>query len=455
MQYYRPIEPHLFVGDCMPFWHDGVFHLYYLIDEGHHAALGGLGGHQWGHASSTDLVQWTQLPLALPISQDWEGSICTGSMLFHEGVYHAFYATRTRERKEHLSLARSPDGVHFEKTLPNPFFVQPQGYDPRHFRDPVVFRDESNGRFHLLASAWLENHALTTRAGCLAHLESADLTHWELREPFLLPGLPGVPECADYFRWGDWYYLLFSNGGVARYRMSRGPFGPWQRPPADTFEGATARVMKTAAFGHDRRLGVSWLPWRQDNKDRGGLMFGGNAVFREIVQESDGTLYATWPREMVPATGPLVPLTVSLRTAVAEATPTAVTLHESDGLEVAQLSGVPVDALIHLSVRHEAGYGAFGLRLRAGESFDSGYELRFSPVDRSVQFGDAVTRPAEVCGTAMDVKIAMRGSVIDVCVDDWHCLIDRCPEQHGTRLTLFALNADVAFDRLEVRPLQP
>ncbi|HIC17739.1 TPA: hypothetical protein EYO77_06470, partial [Candidatus Poribacteria bacterium] len=71
MQYFKPSDP-FFVGDCMPFFHQGEFRLYYLLDENHHQSLGGLGGHQWAHASSTDLVNWDHHPLAIPITHDWE-----------------------------------------------------------------------------------------------------------------------------------------------------------------------------------------------------------------------------------------------------------------------------------------------------------------------------------------------------------------------------------------------
>ena len=40
IQYFKPAESHLFVGDCMPFDYRGTFYLYWLIDEGHHAGLG-------------------------------------------------------------------------------------------------------------------------------------------------------------------------------------------------------------------------------------------------------------------------------------------------------------------------------------------------------------------------------------------------------------------------------
>ena len=124
-QYFKPESPY-FVGDCMPFYHDGTFRLFYLLDENHHAARDGLGGHQWAQASSQDLVHWQHHPLAIPITQDREGSICTGSVFFHEGTYYGFYATRMRDHTQHLSLAASRDGIHFEKTEPNPFIMDPR-----------------------------------------------------------------------------------------------------------------------------------------------------------------------------------------------------------------------------------------------------------------------------------------------------------------------------------------
>ena len=76
---------------------------------------------------------------------------------------------------------------------------------------------------------------------------------------------------------------------------------PWVRPAVDTFDGTMARVLKTAAFTGDRRIGVAFLGTRQDDRDSGRLQYAGNAVFREIVQQPDGTLRTCWPAEMVPS----------------------------------------------------------------------------------------------------------------------------------------------------------
>ena len=152
MQYFKPEDP-FFVGDCMPFYHDGVFHLYYLLDENHHQSLNGLGGHQWAHATSTDLINWQHHPLAIPITEKWEGSICTGSAFYHSGTYYGFYATRMPDRTQHLSLATSTDSINFVKTQPNPFASPERGYSPYHHRDPCVFRDEDDGLFHMVVTA--------------------------------------------------------------------------------------------------------------------------------------------------------------------------------------------------------------------------------------------------------------------------------------------------------------
>ena len=302
MQYFRP-GGSLFVGDCMPFYHDGTFDLYYLLDENHHQGNGGLGGHQWAHASTHDLIHWEPHPLALAIEHDWEASICTGSPFYHDGTFYAFYATRLPDRSEHLSLAVSPDGISFDKTSPNPFASPEPPYRPGPYRDPKVFQDPESGLFHMLVTAELADYPLAGRGGCLAHLVSTDLRRWKHRGPFLIPGYVGhQPECADHFEWHGWYYLVFSDLGVAHYRMSRGPFGPWLRPRNDVFDGAKASVLKTAAFTGDRRLGVAFLTWHLPHA------WGGNALFREIVQHPDGTLGTKFPAEMIPASGPSLPL---------------------------------------------------------------------------------------------------------------------------------------------------
>jgi hypothetical protein len=452
MQYFRPGEG-LFVGDCMPFFHGGLFRLYCLLDEGHHRGLGGLGGHQWAQASSRDLVHWEHHPLAIPITNEREGSICTGSVFFHEGLYYAFYATRMRDRTEHLSLALSYDGVRFEKAEPNPFASPPVGYSPYHYRDPFVFKGRHDGLFHMLVTAWLEDPPIPGRGGCLAHLVSTDLRHWQSRDPFLVPGLPGAPECPDYFFWNGWWYLVFSSGGVARFRTSRRPDGPWLRPKIDTLDGPAARVMKTAPFTDGRRIGVAWIGTRERDRDDGRLKYAGNAVFRELVQHDDGSLGARFPKEMVPSGRQLS--TLRLRALGEDVRVEGGRIHivARQGLGAAVCSGVPLDAHLRIRLLPQPDAVGFGLRLRATDTFESGYDLHLAPQDRVARLNDQWLLGVDGLDHPFDLDVVLQDDIIDVCIDERRTLIDRCPERRGEQLFMYAQDSDVAFEVLEIAAL--
>jgi hypothetical protein len=451
MQYFKPAGD-FFVGDCMPFFHEGRFHLYYLVDENHHQGKNGLGGHQWAHASSSDLVQWQHHPLALGIDEPWECSICTGSVFYHEGSFYAFYATRRADRSEHLSLAISQDGVAFEKTQPNPFYSPPPGY-AHHFRDPVVFRDPETGRFQMLVTAMLKDYPVDRRGGCLLHLTSADLRQWTPEGPFLTPGYLDPPECPDYFSWNGWYYLIFSNYGVARYRMSRQPFGPWLKPKVDAFDAPIARVMKTAAFKDGRRLGVAYLASRQGRQDEGRLQYAGNAVFRELIQQPDGSLGCRFPPEMVPAGGEPLALPISPLTTGVVPNGRGAALAAPEGFAAAVIEGVPPDARLAVEIKPQPDTALFGLGLRGQGSYERGYALQFLPYEGRVELGNQAISPVEGLAQPFKVEVIMKDDIIDVCIGERRCLINRCPERRGERLFLFCQNGSVRFDNLEVRPL--
>ena len=457
MQYYKP-EGALFVGDCMPFYHQGTFHLYYLLDEGHHAARGGLGGHQWAHASTTDLVHWAHHPLALAIDAPWEGSICTGSVFYHEGTFYAFYATRMPDRSQHLGLATGSDGIHFAKTQPNPFASPPEGYSPLHYRDPFVFRDESGQGFHMLVTASIEEPGLYGRGGCLLHLTSKDLRNWQPAGPFIVPGgergHPSVPECPDCFHWNGWTYLLFGLNGPAHYRMSRGPIGPWLRPPVDTFDGVLGAVMKTAPYGEGRRLGAFFLNSRAGGRDDGARLYAGNAVLRELVQHEDGTLGTQFVPEMIPRAGDPLDLPFRALTAGVSGAEGRVAISAMEGLGAGMLERVPVDARVSLTVRPDGACADIGLCFRGSGRWESGYELHVLPYERQVTLNEQALSCVEGLDRPFKLDVILQGDIVDVCIDERRCLIDRCPALKGERLFFYCQNGQVAFESIEVRRIE-
>lgn len=278
-----------FVGDCMPFSWNNEYCLYYLFDRRHHGSKQGLGAHQWGQLTSADLKSWVDQPLAIDVTAQWEGSICTGSLLQVEDTIYAFYAVRMSDGSPAmLSWATSKDGIHFAKS--EQYFALTAPYEPVSARDPMVFAG-ADGQYHMLVTTSLVDKGLY--GGCLAHLVSSNLQKWEQLDPFIVPGYADQPECSDYFEWNGWYYLVFSNYATARYRMSRTPFGPWIKPAFDELDARDIHVPKTAAF-HGRRLMTGFLATQRH-------LYAGTAITHELFQRADGTLGAKHVQELLPA----------------------------------------------------------------------------------------------------------------------------------------------------------
>jgi hypothetical protein len=435
LQYWKPPGHNTSVGDCMPFFHDGVFHLFYLFDRRHHRSKFGLGAHQWAHASSRDLIHWTHHPLAIPITEEREASICTGSVFFHEGTFYAYYATRLADGTgERLSLATSKDGVRFEKTLPNPFAGPPPGYGPRDYRDPNVFQDPKTGLFHMLVAARLAD----ARGGCLAQLLSKDLRDWKPSEPFLVTGF--VPECPDHFLWNGWYYLIST-----RYWMSRSPTGPWTSPKAPALD--VLPVPKTAAFTGNRRIYVSWL------RDGG---WGGCTVFREVVQRPDGTLGTRFLPELIPASGDPVALRPAETGPAVSRQNGPIVIRSPKAIGEVNLAGLPRNVRLTARVVPQQGTAGYGLRFGGGNAQQAKEtELRFDLPARQVRLsGGATIHEVDGLDQPFEMDIILKDDVLDVCIANQRTLIGRTPAGRGERATLFVEKGQVTFDKLEARPLR-
>jgi hypothetical protein len=390
--------------------------------------------------------------LALPLDLPFERSICTGSPFVHDGRIYIYYATRLSDWRQVLSRAASDDGIHFTKLQPNPFAVPPPGYDPLHFRDPLVFSDEDGCGYHMIVTSMLQNPPLDGRGGCLAHLTSPDLYAWEIQEPLLIPGYDDAPECPDYFFWNGWYYLLFSNRLTTRYRMSRQPLGPWLRPPVDILDSPLTRVMKTAPFGPNRRIGAAWLGTRIGDCDDGRPQWGGCLLLREIIQHPDGTLGVKVPVETAPVSGSPLPLVIRPLTANTTVEGHTAHLHGAEGLEAAVVPSVPQNVRILLDVQPEPNGGSFGLRLRSRD-FAGGYELAFMLSERMVKLHDETIYGVDGLDRPFTMEITVYEDILDVCIDERRCIVNRCPEQRGEQLYLFAHNADVTFYNLQIEPV--
>lgn len=114
---------------------DGVYHLFYQYNPQGNS----WGNMSWGHATSTDLMHWTQQPVAL--THDDLGDIFSGSAVldkdntagFGKNAIIAIYTSAGEYQQQ--SLAYSTDGMTFTKYKNNPVIASTRS----DFRDPKVF----------------------------------------------------------------------------------------------------------------------------------------------------------------------------------------------------------------------------------------------------------------------------------------------------------------------------
>ncbi len=454
IQYFKPTG-YLFVGDCIPFYHNHTYYLYWLLDSAHHKALGGLGGHQWALSTSTDLKTWKQYPVVLGIDEAWEKSICTGSVVFNAGKFYAFYATRLIDSSgkvnEQLSYAVSDDGIHFVKQKPNPFYTSAPGYSKRNFRDPKALVD-GQGLFHLFVSSAKEASP-TADDGALVHLTSGDLRSWKVLPP-LIYGQTDVPECPDYFLWKGWYYLVYGRGGNTFYLKSKSPYGPWEYPRYQALNEDWINVAKTAEFDGGRRIVAGWIPSRLDAKDNGREIFGGNIALRELGQEPDGTLNTFWPAEAYLSSGPALPLTVVSDSLTKKVAADAYSITASGGLGAFFFRDMPADLSLSFDVQPEGPVEDFGCYLRTGDNGKEGYKLLLSPQNETVGLAETSIRAVKGLDKKTNVQVVMKGDIIDVCIGGRRCIVNRLYEQKGAVLGFFAKHGKVSFSGIKVKPLK-
>lgn len=458
MQYFKPTENHLFAGDCMPYFHNGTFYLYWLLDEGHHSGLGGLGGHQWALSTTQDLVNWKHHPVAVGIDEEWEKSICTGSVIADKGKFYAFYSTRVKENDqvhEQLSYAISTDeGKTYTKQHPNPFYHAPQECVSRDFRDPKVFKD-SNGIFHLFISGYMKEPVLNGFGGYLVHLTSGDMKKWK-EENSPLRGQVATPECSDYFKWNDWYYLMYSVGSDTHYLKSKQPYGPWEYPESQTLNEAWGNVYKTAEFTNGRRIAVAFIPGKKNNKDTDGEVFGGNILFRELHQQPDGTLNTQFLPEVMPDMTTIP--TPAILSETADKTVTiskeTIQINASNNIGVASISVLPENYRITMNIDPLGNYDELGLFVRATDRNQKGYKLELNTNKQLALIHNTVIESVDDLRKPITLDVIVCGDFIDANINHKRCIINRLPEQKGKSLFFFVKNGNATIRNIKIQEIK-
>lgn len=293
------------VGDVMPYYEDGVYYLYYLMDGS------GSSSHPAYMVSTTDFINYTEYGLVLEAgaSNANDAMIGTGSIVEHNGEYLFFYTGHPSSGDEVLLLAVSDNKTDFEKQTD--FEVQPSDYGfTGDFRDPDVAFNEETEVFDVIVSTRLNEMAVLA----LFHV-SEDFSEISY-DKILYEDTHGfnVLECPSAFEMeGKWYITysaqdlslsgstgdaannsltLTGNKGSMYYLVSESKFGTY-REMADPMLDSVVYYAGKVAAGNETML-VGWAAERSTNLGY-EYNWGGNLVAHVITKNADGTLALSYP----------------------------------------------------------------------------------------------------------------------------------------------------------------
>ena len=295
-------------GDAIPYYHDGKYHIFSLTSPPGTTVYPARLRTTWSHSVSEDLVHWKELPPAILPGEGDEpdaSGVWTGSVIYAEGKWHAFYTgyCLTAKYQQTICHAVSEDGITWEKDPANPVITPlVELYEMLDWRDPYVFYNEEDHCYWILISARALDQPVTRR-GCVVLYRSDDLRSWEYYGPIYKPGHTNCPECPEMYKIGDvWYlsYSTFSEFVNTIYRVSNSPFGPWRKPKMDGIGGRRFYAAKSMQDDNGRRFYFAWAHDRADRSDHGEWYWGGAfCVPHEVVQNRDGELDVKIPEEYV------------------------------------------------------------------------------------------------------------------------------------------------------------
>lgn len=434
--HFRPARER--VGDVIPFYWDGVYHVFYLKGSG------------WGHITTRDLVHWRELPDALARGKEPgapDGACCwTGSIVEHDGVFHLFYTGNNPEDPlgdQKVMRATSSDLVAWTKQPASTFYADGKYYwnrasnasiddkqIPHHraFRDPDVFWNPEAKAW------WMALHAVLADGSnpAFALYSSEDLINWTPMPPLLVfpPSVSG--DCPQvFYEQGKWYIIAADRHYTAAERVG-GPYSPDMQP----FGAGELFVPKTMSDGN-RRILLGWIGDREEKEDGGKGVWGGvMCMARELYADARGRLRQRPVKEVVAAFSAVFPV---------PAAPEALTS-----------IGVPPDFMLQVSLVPETTTATASIIMRHSDHDPaSGYRLHLDFASGEAALEDNHRRYARDCELDPDQPVSVTafavGNVIEVFVNEAFAFTMRGYDRPEGQLTLQLSGARVANDSLRVQ----
>jgi beta-fructofuranosidase len=393
----------------------------------------------WGHATSSDLVHWTNLPVALAPTKggpDEEGC-WSGCFVDNQGKATLVYSGNTHGRQLPCIATSSDDDLRtWQKYAGNPVITDwPPDLDIVEYRDHCVWR-EGDQWYQLIGSG------IRGVGGTALLYRSPDLINWEYLHPLCIGNKDETGtmwECPDFFPLGDKHVLTISSipHGLVYYFIGsyqNFTFTPEQQGVLD----ASMHFYAPQSFRDEqgRRILFGWL--REGRNDAAWQAAGWAGVMSlpRVLSLRDGKL----------AMEPAAELT-SLRQRHHEIAPQLI---EGPQLISEQFSSNALEMLLEIEYN-----GHCGVRIEDKSYPDERLQIDLQATGVSVEQTAGDHQSTEQCALEPGrhtLHIFIDGSALEIFIDNRQCTTERfyhsAPQQLS--LSLFSNEGETRLHRLDM-----
>ncbi|MFB5661248.1 glycoside hydrolase family 32 protein [Alteribacillus sp. HJP-4] len=439
--------------------HNGLYHLFYQ----HHPYNADWGPMHWGHAVSSDLIEWQHKPAALAPSEVYDHEEANEDIGCFSGsavscreelvlIYTGHISGRTP--KEVQAAAVSQDGIHFEKKNKNPIISEPPSGLSEDFRDPKVWK--YNDTWYVVIGSSINGN------GAVSLFQSNDLDTWEYRGIALEgDGTQGdMWECPDLFPLGEKHALVLSpmnmeNGKnivmIGDMDYSTGKFLPESQKEID--DGLDFYAAQTFQDEKGRWILIAWMDtWETDFPTKAEGWAGAMTIPREVVLDEQNKVKLLPVRELE-----------NLRGNQQQFSDVALNAGESFDLngdgELAHSYEIKVDIKINENK------GKAGLHLRASSDGQEKtlvyYDMETNElvVDSTASGGATqpnISKTEVVVQDTISLRLFMDTCSLEVCTGDGGAWITNriYPEPVNTGMQIYTENTNVMVEEVNVWSLK-
>ena len=304
IQYYSPAGHSAWAGDVVNFWHDGVYHLYFLYDHHHHGNRWWGGVHYFYHLTTSDFKDWVDHGAIFEIEENWQ-AFGTGTPFFYDGRfwYAIGYHTGRSIPDEYLyrgSMIEDYRKNGYTEAVSHEYIrslgMYPSGANLAVSNDGGYTFTLTHKMFH-----WAENPSVYTKEDGTLFMCVGDGI-WESASPegpwkLVSPGFPPsgkdtaleyTAECPSFFEKNGYKYIIMGIRGYWRTEKNGDVYTDCAQKGEDIYDGL---VVPMAVNAGGRLILAGWI---------NGIGWGSVVVHRELIQYEDGRLGMKWLSELQP-----------------------------------------------------------------------------------------------------------------------------------------------------------